>query len=112
MTFYPELYAVSAKYVPVYKVFTENFCAYKTPLYRVLEEVNMSLACAIICAVTADSHKILQSALYSSLSEKKAKNYFNYNKLDFKEKNSLRLPYKLLCAIRNSLLILMQIWCA
>jgi hypothetical protein len=65
----PELYAARAKYVSVYKVITENFCGYKIPLYRVLEEVNTSLARAILCFVTADIHSISESARYSGLSE-------------------------------------------
>jgi hypothetical protein len=70
MTLCPELYAVRAKYVAVCIVFTENLCGYKTPLYRILEEVNMFLAHVILCFVTADIHNILESARYSSLSEK------------------------------------------
>ena len=107
----PELYAERAKYVSVYIVRKENFCGYKTPLYRILEEVNTSLAHAILCFVTADIHSILASARYSSLSEKHKKKFCHYNKLNFKEKNSVRLRYKLLCAIRISLGVLMQIWC-
>jgi hypothetical protein len=73
MTLCPELCAVRTKDVSVNIVFTENFCAYKTPLYGIMEEVNMSLARAILCFVTADIHNILESTRYSRLSEKNAK---------------------------------------
>jgi len=40
--------------------------------------------------------------------EGNAKKYSHYNKLNFKEKNSVRLRHKLLCAIGISLGVLIQ----
>jgi len=67
-TLCPELYVVRAKYVSVNIMFTENFCAYKTILYRIMEKVNMFMARSILCFVTVDIHNILKSTRYSSLS--------------------------------------------
>jgi hypothetical protein len=68
---------------------------------------NISVVWAIHCLITADSHNIFECTRYSSPYKKRTqRNYCHYNKLHFKENNSLWLRYKFLCAIRISLVFL------